>query len=113
MPITKQDSLGEFEQLVLLAVLRLGEDAYGMRIREEIENRTGRSAAIGAVYITLDRLIAKKYVSSFLGEATPERGGRAKRFYQVEGAGMRALQNSQLALTRMKEGLQHLLPEGI
>ena len=112
MAMSKPDSLGEFEQFVLLAILRLGQDAYGMRIREEIETQAKRSAAIGAIYITLDRLIAKKYVSSSLGEVTPERGGRAKRFYKVEALGMRALRNSQAAVGRMMKGL-HLFQEAI
>jgi PadR family transcriptional regulator PadR len=108
----KRDFLGEFEQIVLLAVLRLHDDAYGMTIRQEIEQCTGREAAVGAVYITLDRLLAKGYVSTVLGEPTEERGGRAKRFYKVEGQGLKALQRSQEAMRRMLDGLS-LAPEAM
>jgi PadR family transcriptional regulator PadR len=75
----KGDYLGEFEQIVLLAVLRLGKNAYGVTIWEEIERRAERPVMIGAVYATLDRLEAKRYISSKVGDPTPERGGRAKR----------------------------------
>ena len=97
--------LGEFEQVVLLAVARLGQDAYGMRVRQEIEARAGRRATIGAVYATLERLEAKGYVSSFTGEPTAERGGRAKRHFEIEAAGHEALNASQNALKNMSEGL--------
>ena len=99
--------LGEFEQLVLLAVLRLGEaDAYAVPIRKEIESRTRRAASRGAIYITLDRLEEKGYLESHLGDGTPERGGRARRFYRVRPAGLRALEQSWLALRSMWEGLE-------
>jgi DNA-binding PadR family transcriptional regulator len=101
----REDYLGEFEQIVLLAVLRLGTDAYGMTIRREIEERAGRSTSIGAVYATLERLETKGYVTSARGEPTPERGGRAKRYYQVEPSGVQALQRSREALERMWRGL--------
>jgi DNA-binding PadR family transcriptional regulator len=108
---SKREFLGEFEQIVLLAILRLrDDDAYGMTIRREIERCTGREATVGAVYITLDRLLAKGYVSTSLGEPTEERGGRAKRFYRVEGHGLKALQRSQEAMRRMRDGLS-LAPE--
>ena len=98
--------LGEFEHIVLLALLRLGKQAYGMRIRQEIEQRTGRSVAIGAVYATLDRMEAKGYVSSRLGEPTAERGGRAKRFFRIEAEGAEALKRSEEALSRMRLGVR-------
>jgi PadR family transcriptional regulator PadR len=104
--VAKGDSLGQFEQIVLVALLRLGPDGYGMAVRREIEERTGRSLSIGAVYATLERLEAKGYVSSFTGEATPERGGRAKRFFQIESNGQRALRDSQEAIRRMMAGLK-------
>jgi PadR family transcriptional regulator PadR len=93
------------EQIVLLAVLRLGSEAYGMTVRREIEARTGRDVSIGAIYATLERLQAKGYVSSFTGDPTPERGGRAKRFFRVEAAGRRALSRSEEAVRKMAEGL--------
>ena len=98
--------LGEFEQLVLLAVLRLKEDAYAVPIRQEIEDRTKRSAARGAVYITLDRLEEKGYLKSRLGEGSPERGGRPRRYYTVSTAGVRALEQSWTALRNMWAGLE-------
>lgn len=86
----KGDYLGEFEQIVLLAVLRLGKNAYGVTIWEEIEKRTGRSVMMGAVYATLERLESKCYISSKFGAPTPERGGRAKRFFKITAQGARA-----------------------
>ena len=98
--------LGEFEQVVLLAVARLDEDAYGMRIRAEIEERAGRRASIGAVYATLERLENKRYLESWLGEPMPERGGRPRRYYRVRPAAARALEESWAALQRMWQGLE-------
>jgi len=99
------DFLGSLELMVMLAVMRLGTDAYGMTVRREIEERTGREISIGAVYATLERLEAKGYVSSFTGEPTAERGGRAKRHFEIEADGYRALSASQNALKNMSEGL--------
>ena len=99
------DFLGSLEQIVMLAVMRLGADAYGMTVRREIEERTGRQISIGAVYATLERLEAKGYVSSYTGEPTAERGGRAKRHFEIEADGHRALSESQNALKNMSEGL--------
>jgi len=98
--------MGEFEQLVLLALLRLGNDAYGMEVREEIETRTGREISYGAVYTTLDRLEQKGYVTHRLGEATPERGGRAKKYFRVLPEARDALRATQQALTVMWEGVR-------
>ena|SRR5258707_938015 len=86
-----RDHLGEFEQLVLLASLRLRTDAYGMTIRRELEQRAGRQSSIGALYLTLDRLEQKGLILSELGEATPERGGRAKRYFTLNAQGRKAL----------------------
>lgn len=105
----KGDYLGEFEQFILLAVLRLNKQAYGVPIRQEIEDRTGRSAAIGAVYATLDRLEQKGFVSSHLGDATAERGGRAKRYFRVTPEGAAALRQTQQALRQMTKGLKALV----
>jgi len=99
--------LGEFEKLVLLALLRLGEKAYGVPIRREIAERAGRDYSIGAVYTTLDRLQAKGYVTSRLGDPTPERGGRAKRYFTIEAPGIRALNHSRDTVARMG-GLVHV-----
>ncbi len=98
--------LGEFEQLVLLAVMRLEGEAYAVPIRQEIEARTSRSVARGALYVTLDRLEEKGYLKSWLADATAERGGRPKRFYEVKPAGSRALEYSWAALRSMWEGLE-------
>lgn len=98
-------SLGEFEQLVLLAVLRCGEDAYGMAVRRALHERTGRDAAIGAVYATLERLEAKGLVRSNEGHGNATRAGRARRWFRVSAAGMRALRSAELRFSRMREGL--------
>ncbi len=100
----RRDHLGEFEQLVLLAILRLGTNAYGMTIRREIEKRAGRRTSIGALYLTLDRMEQKDFIRSELGEATPERGGRAKRFFAVNPSGREALKKSLEAVHRMADG---------
>jgi DNA-binding PadR family transcriptional regulator len=97
---------------VLLAVLRLGEDAYGVPIRLEIERRTGRSLTVGALYRTLDRLEAKGYVAPWFGDPTPERGGRSKRYFTVRPVGIRALRASRDALAAMWEGLEPLVTRG-
>ena len=101
----KNDSLGEFEQIVLLALLRLQSDVYGVNIWREIGSRTGRDVSIGAVYTTLERLERKGFVSSTIGEPTPERGGRAKRYYKIEAPGQRALDMSREVMNRMWDGL--------
>ena len=101
----KGESLGEFEHLVLLAILRLGQDAYGMRVRREIAVRTGRDVSIGAVYATLDRLETKALVTSTLNGPTPERGGRAKRSFQLTGAGADAVNRARKDLASMQDGL--------
>ncbi len=97
--------IGEFEQLVLLAILRVGDEAYGMSIREELERRTGREVSYGAVYTTLDRLERKGLVSHRMGESTPERGGRARKHFRVEPAGRTALRESRALLEVMWEGV--------
>ena len=98
--------MGEFEQLVLLALLRLDNEAYGMEVREEIEKRTGREISYGAVYTTLDRLEQKGYVAHRLGDATPERGGRAKKYFRSLPEGREALRATQQALTLMGKGVR-------
>lgn len=98
--------LGEFEQLVLLAVARLGPDSYGMTIRREIQRRTGRSISLAPVYTTLNRLEKKGYLSSRTGEPTPIRGGRAPRHFRIEPAGVRALEESRRMFDQMWEGVK-------
>jgi PadR family transcriptional regulator PadR len=83
--------LGEFEHIIVLALLRLEDRAYGVTVRQEIELRTDREVSIGAVYATLDRLERKGYVTSYLGDPTPERGGRSKRFFRITAEGVAAV----------------------
>jgi PadR family transcriptional regulator, regulatory protein PadR len=107
-----RDFLGEFEQMVLLAVLRLGDKAYGVPIRQEIERRTGRSLTVGALYTTLDRLEQKGHLSSSFSDPTPERGGRSKRYFKVRPLGLRALRESREAMSAMWEGLESRVMHG-
>jgi len=100
-----RDYLGEFEHIVLLALLRLEDQAYGVTVRQEIELRTKREVSIGAVYATLDRLERKGYVKSQLGDPTPERGGRSKRFFRVTAKGLAAVDRTRRAIQKMIEGL--------
>ncbi len=104
--------LGEFEQLVLLAVLRLQEQAYAFSIRGEIEARTGREVSRGAVYTTLDRLENKGFLRSWMSEPRPVRSGKARRHYTVEPAGIEALNAAREALSRMWAGLEPLAEKG-
>jgi DNA-binding PadR family transcriptional regulator len=110
--MAKGEHLGEFEQIVLLAILRLDEEAYGVPIREEIERRTGRTLTVGALYRTLDRLEHKGYVSSAFSDPTPERGGRSKRYFSVKPLGLRTLRASRAAMSAMWEGLERLVMRG-
>lgn len=103
-----ESHLGEFEQLVLLAILRLDENAYGMKIRFELES-AGRSASLGSIYTTLDRLEEKGWISSWVGEPVPERGGRARKYFRIEGTGISALKNSRGTVTRLSKGLETIL----
>ncbi len=105
----KNKYLGEFEIVVLATLVRLGEDAYGMTIRRQIEERSGRSVSIGSLYATLRRLEAKGYVSTVLGEPTQERGGRAKRYFRLEAEGAEALIRSRELFLQMLEDLPERL----
>jgi len=98
-------NLGEFEQVILLAILRLGDDAYGVTIRAELADRTGRHVAPGAVYTALERLETKGLITSRMSDPTPQRGGRAKRCVTVTAAGRRALTRSVQAFDRLLDGL--------
>lgn len=97
--------LGDLEQLVLLAVMRLGDDAYAVSVRDEIRRRASRSVSRGAVYVTLDRLERKGLLTSGMGEPTPERGGKAKRLFSLEPDGVAALRASLGEIRNMTAGL--------
>jgi DNA-binding PadR family transcriptional regulator len=101
--------LGEFEQIVLLALVRLGSDAYGATVRREIEVRAGREVSISAVYTTLERLEQKGLVRSRIGEPTPERGGRRRRHFELLPLGARSLRDAYNALTGMTAGIERRL----
>jgi len=103
-------NLGEFEQLILLAILRLRDDAYGVTIRAELADRAGRTVAPGALYTTLDRLETKGLIASRMSDPTPQRGGRAKRHVTVTAAGREALTRARMAYERLLDGLD--LPGG-
>ena len=105
----KGDYLGEFELVVLLSLARLGDDAYGMTIRMEIERQTRRDVSIGAIYATLRRLERKGFIGSRLGSPTAARGGRAKRYFRLEDAGARALERSRDMFARLWSGLPETL----
>jgi DNA-binding PadR family transcriptional regulator len=98
-------NLGEFEQLLLLAILRLGDDAYGVTIRAELADRAGRSVAPGAMYTALERLETKGLITSRMSDPTPQRGGRAKRLVTVTAAGVEALNRALVAYDRLLAGL--------
>ena len=109
--MNKTTYLGELEHMILLAVLRLEEDAYGMSIRDELAAQVGRDVKRSAAYITLERLTTKGYLTTRMGESTPERGGRAKRYYDITGAGKAALRESGLAFKRLWAGQESLLED--
>jgi DNA-binding PadR family transcriptional regulator len=100
--------LTDFELMILLAVLRIGDDAYGVPVAREIETTARRSVARAAVYAALDRLEERGLVSSRQGDPTPERGGRAKRFFAVTGKGIKAVRDTQRALTALWHGVPAL-----
>ena len=98
--------LGEFEHIVLLTLVRLGDQAYGMSVRSTIHNLIKRDISIGAIYTTLERLQKKGYVDSRLGEATAKRGGRAKKYFSVTGKGRKALKEARANLEVLWQGIQ-------
>jgi PadR family transcriptional regulator PadR len=106
---TSRPALGDFEQLVLMGVLRLADGAYGAAIRQEIHSRSGRDVSINAVYTTLDRLESKGLLRSWVGDPTPQRGGRRRKFYALRPSGMAALRQAYHAFTAMADGLQSRL----
>jgi PadR family transcriptional regulator PadR len=97
--------LGEFEYLLITAATRLGDDAYGAAMRDEIEATTGKRCSLGALYTTVDRLVAKGFVRTWMGDATPQRGGRAKRMVKVTPLGMHAAKDFYDAVTRVTSGV--------
>ena len=107
----KAGILGELEQLVLLAILRLDGRAYAVPILEEVQSKTGLSLSRGSVYVTLDRLEQKGYLESWFADPTPERGGKAKRFFRLTPLGANALRRSRHALMKMWEGQAPVLEE--
>ena len=106
----KGELLGSFEQCVLLALIRLGENAYGMTIRREIESQTGRTVSLGAVSTTIDRLESKGYIGSNMSPGNSETAGRARRFFRLEPAGHNALVESLRAIDTMRAGLAPIGP---
>ncbi len=104
-------SLGEFEQIVLLAVLRRGDNAYGASVRKELRARTDRTIARGALYVTLERLERKGLLTSKMGAATPERGGKAKRYYGLSAEGLTLLRQSGRDLMSLWQGYESVLDE--
>jgi PadR family transcriptional regulator, regulatory protein PadR len=103
-----RDLLTDLELMILLAVMRVGEDAYAVPVAKEIEKTGGREVALAVVYATLDRLEQRDLVASSVGDPTPERGGRAKRFFRVTPTGLRQVRNTQTALTALWTGVPAL-----
>lgn len=101
-------SLNDTEQLVLLALVHLGDEAYGVTVRHEIEGRSCRSVSIAAVYACLDRLSTRGYAESWLSQPTPERGGRARKHFRLTPEGAAALRNARRAMNRMWAGVEEL-----
>src|SRR5919197_4521292 len=103
-----REALGNFELMVLLAILRVDEDAYGVPIARELEASSGKDVLLGSVYAALDRLEAKGLVSSRIGEPTPERGGRAKKYFKVTAKGLREVRDAQRTLVKLWRSLPDL-----
>lgn len=97
--------------MVMLAILRAGDDAYGLTIRSELEARAGRKVSHGAAYVTLERLVSKGYAETWMGEPSSQRGGRAKRHFRVTAVGIRALRASHAAMQELRSGLEKVLDE--
>jgi len=103
-----RELLGNFELMVLLALIRVGEDAYGVPISQAIEESTGRDVLVGSVYAALERLEVKGFVSSRVGEPTPERGGRAKRYFRITAKGLRQVRETRRALIKLWQRIPEL-----
>jgi len=100
------ETLGDLQQLALLAALRLGADGYGAEIQQELERTAGRAVTLSTVYVTMERLERRGYVRSWLGDATPVRGGKPKRYYALTAPGLAALRQAHEEMTRMWRGLE-------
>src|SRR5688500_4551235 len=100
--------LTDFELMIVLAILRVGEEAYAVPIAREIETTAGRSVMLASVYVALDRLQVRGFVTSSVGDPTPERGGRAKRFFRVTTKGLKAVRETQRSLVSLWQGLPQL-----
>jgi PadR family transcriptional regulator PadR len=111
--MTERSYLGEFELMILLAVIHLGDEAYGVPISRELEKNRGREVSVGSVYAALERLETKGLVSSSLGDPTPERGGKAKRFFRVTQAGLRQMHDTRRVLVKLWKKLPELKGERI
>jgi PadR family transcriptional regulator PadR len=109
--MTDRSFLGEFELMILLAVVHLGDQAYGVPISRELERNRGRDVSVGSVYSALERMESKGLVASTVGDPTPERGGKAKRYFRVTREGMRQVQATRRVLTRLWQGLPELKGE--
>jgi PadR family transcriptional regulator, regulatory protein PadR len=105
--VPKGDNLGVLEQLILVSTVSLGEDAYGAGIWEKVEEIAERSVSVGAIYITLDRLEEKGYLTSWYSDPTPERGGRTKRYFKITASGATALSNSMRLSANLLESFRH------
>src|SRR5690349_22835061 len=97
----KGEYLGNFDLMLMLSLLRLGDDAYGVTIAQDLEEQTGREVVVASVYATLERLQERGLVTSSLGDSTPERGGRAKRYFRITGAGLREVRDARRTLMNM------------
>jgi PadR family transcriptional regulator PadR len=109
--MAERDYLGEFELMIMLAVVHLDDEAYGVPISRELEKHRRRDVSVSSVYAVLDRLEGKGWISSRLGEATPQRGGRAKRYFQVTEDGLRVIHETRRILTTLWRGLPELKGE--
>jgi DNA-binding PadR family transcriptional regulator len=109
--MTERSYLGEFELMILLAVVRLGDEAYGVPISRELERHRGRTVSVGSVYAALERMEAKSLVASTLGDPTPERGGKAKRYFTVTKAGLRQVHETRRVLSKLWRTLPELKGE--
>jgi DNA-binding PadR family transcriptional regulator len=109
--VTDRSYLGEFELMVLLAVIHLGDEAYGVPISRELERHRGRDVSVGSVYAALERMESKGLVTSSLGDPTPERGGKAKRYFRITKEGLRQVHETRRVLTKLWRGLPELKGE--
>jgi len=107
--VGRHSFLGEFELLVMLSVLHAGDQAYGVTIRQAIEERTGRSVSRGALYLTLERLVEKGYLRARMADATRARGNRPRKYYRAQRAGLTAIRESRATVDQMWRGLESLL----